>query len=79
MTPPTVNMKMKPIAHSIGVLKESEPSHIVAIHEKILMPVGTAITIVAAVKYILVSTERPVVNMWWAHTMNPTTPIATMA
>src|SRR3546814_7816014 len=63
VTPPTVNMKMKPIAHSIGVLKLIEPPHIVAIHEKILMPVGTAITIVAAVKYILTFTGSPVVNM----------------
>src|SRR3546814_8726452 len=52
VTPPTVNMKMKPSAQSIGVLKLSEPPHMVAIQLKILMPVGTAITIVAAVKYI---------------------------
>ncbi len=50
MTPPTTNRKMKPIAHSIGVLNEIEPPHMVAIQEKILMPVGTAITIVAKVK-----------------------------
>jgi hypothetical protein len=49
----------------------------VAIHEKILMPVGTAMTIVAAVKYIFVFTSSPVV--WWAHTMKPTRPMATMA
>jgi len=41
---------MKPTAHSIGVLNSMEPPHMVAIHEKILMPVGTAIIIVAAVK-----------------------------
>src|SRR5205085_8313630 len=69
VTPPTVNMKMKPSAHIIGVSKESDPPHIVAIQEKILMPVGTAITIVAAVKYILVFTSMPTVNMWWAQTM----------
>ena len=70
---------MKPIAQVIGVGKRMEPPHIVAIQEKILMPVGTAITMVAAVKYILVFTDRPVVNMWCAHTTKPTTPIATMA
>ena len=43
------------------------------------MPVGTAITIVAAVKYIFTFTLMPVVNMWCAHTTKPTTPIATMA
>ena len=45
-----MNRKMKPTANSIGVLKVMEPPHMVAIQEKILMPVGTAMTIVAAVK-----------------------------
>ena len=44
------NTKMKPIAQSIGVLNSIEPPHMVAIHENILMPVGTAITMVAATK-----------------------------
>ena len=56
-----------------------EPPHIVAIQEKILMPVGTAITIVAAVKYIFTLTDMPVVNIWCAQTTKPTTPIATIA
>ena len=51
----------------------------VAIQLKILMPVGTAITIVAAVKYIFISTLIPMVNMWCAQTTKPTTPIATIA
>jgi hypothetical protein len=34
----------------MGVRKSMEPPHIVAIHEKIFTPVGTAITIVAAMK-----------------------------
>ena len=50
VTPPTVNRKMKPMANSIGVSKLSDPPHIVAIHEKILIPVGTAITMVASMK-----------------------------
>ena len=50
VTPPTVNKNKKPIAHSIGVLNSIEPPHIVAIHEKILTPVGTAITMVASMK-----------------------------
>jgi len=48
--PPRVNKKIKPIAKSIGVFKSIRPPHIVAIQEKILIPVGTAIIIVAAVK-----------------------------
>ena len=50
VTPPTVNRRMKPIAHSIGTVRRIEPPHMVAIHEKIFTPVGTAITIVAATK-----------------------------
>jgi len=50
VTPPTVNNKMKPNVNNSGVLKESQPPQIVANQEKILIPVGTAITIVAAVK-----------------------------
>ena len=49
VTPPTVNRKINPIAHNIGVLSSTEPPHIVAIHENTLMPVGTAITIVAKI------------------------------
>ncbi len=35
----TVNRKLNPIAQIIGVRNEIEPPHIVAILEKILMPV----------------------------------------
>jgi len=41
---------MKPTAHSIGVLNWIEPPHMVAIQLKILMPVGTAIAMVTAMK-----------------------------
>jgi hypothetical protein len=51
----------------------------VAIHLKIFTPVGTAIIIVAAVKYARVSTSIPTVNIWWAQTINPSNPIAIMA
>lgn len=52
---------------------------VVAIHLKILIPVGIAIIIVAAVKYARVSMSIPIVNMWWAHTINPRNPIAIIA
>ena len=68
-----------PIDHTMGDLNSIEPPHIVAIQLKIFTPVGTAMTIVAAVKYIFVFTSRPTVYMWCAHTTKPTTPIATMA
>jgi hypothetical protein len=48
--PPNVNNIMKPLANNIGVFNTILPPNIVAIQLKILIPVGTAITIVAAVK-----------------------------
>ena len=51
----------------------------VAIQLKIFTPVGTAMIIVAAVKYIFTLTLIPVVNMRCAQTTNPITPIATIA
>jgi hypothetical protein len=48
--PPKVNRKINPLAKSIGVFKTIEPPNIVAIQLKILIPVGTAIIIVALVK-----------------------------
>ena len=38
------------MAHSIGVFSSIDPPHMVAIQENILMPVGTAMTNVAAMK-----------------------------
>jgi hypothetical protein len=61
--PPNVNKKMKPFANNIGVFKTIEPPNIVATQLKILIPVGTAIIIVALVKYALVSTSKPTVNI----------------
>jgi hypothetical protein len=58
-----VNKKINPNAHNIGTVYRTEPPKIVANHEKILIPVGTAIIIVAAVKYALVSTSIPTVYM----------------
>lgn len=77
--PPTVNKKTKPIAHiNAGVITRALPWR-VATHLKIFTPVGTAIIIVAAVKYARVSTSIPTVNIWWAHTIKPKSPIAIMA
>jgi hypothetical protein len=45
-----VNKEIKPLAKSIGVVITILPPNIVAIQLNILMPVGTAIIMVAAVK-----------------------------
>ena len=49
-----MNNAKNPIVNSKGVVYLKLPPYNVANHEKILIPVGTAITIVAAVKYALV-------------------------
>lgn len=76
VNPPKVNKNRNPVAHIIGVVNFIFPPYIVAIQLKIFIPVGTAIIIVAAVKYALVSTSIPIVNMWWAQTMKPKKAIA---
>jgi cellobiose-specific phosphotransferase system component IIC len=53
VTPPTLNKKMNPNEKRIGAFNSIELPHRVASQLKILIPVGIAITIVAAVKYIL--------------------------
>lgn len=50
VSPPMVKRKMKPIAQSIGASYVILEPWMVASHLKTLMPVGTAIIIVAAVK-----------------------------
>jgi len=74
-----VNKKTNPNAHNIGVSKKVCDPDIVANQLKILIPVGIAIIIVAAVKYARVSISIPTVNMWWAHTIKPKNPIVIMA
>ena len=44
--PPITNVNRKPQANSIGVVRWITPRHSVATHEKILIPVGTAIAMV---------------------------------
>jgi len=50
VSPPTVNKNKKPKTQNIGASKAKGVPCIVANHEKILMPVGTAMIIVADVK-----------------------------
>lgn len=79
VSPPSVNRKMKPYAHRTGALNSILAPYIVANHLKTLIPVGTAMIMVTAVKYARVSTSIPTVNIWWAHTMNPRMPMPSIA
>jgi hypothetical protein len=63
VSPPMVNRNTNPIDHKHGALYDNFDPYSVASHLKILIPVGTAIIIVADVKYARVSTSIPTVNM----------------
>lgn len=79
VSPPIVNRKMNPRAHSIGGSHLIVPPCSVASQLNTLIPVGIAMIIVADVKYARVSTSIPTVNMWWAQTMKPRNPIDSIA
>jgi hypothetical protein len=64
VTPPVVNRKINPMVHNKGVLYFKFAPCKVASQLNTLIPVGTAIIIVAAVKYARVSTSIPTVNIW---------------
>ena len=51
VTPPNRKVTRKPIVHSIGVSKLTEPRHMVPIQLKNFTPVGTAMSIVINEKY----------------------------
>ena len=63
VSPPRVKRKRKPKAHRAGGVIDRGAPYSVASQLKILIPVGTAMIIVAAVKYARVSTSIPTVNM----------------
>jgi hypothetical protein len=50
VNPPTVNKKINPKANNVAAFIRTTPCHNVANQLKTLIPVGTAIIIVAAVK-----------------------------
>lgn len=79
VTPPVVNRKINPSAQSIGVVYLMLEPWRVASHLNTLIPVGTAIIMVAAVKYARVSTSIPTVNIWCAHTIKPRIAIPSIA
>lgn len=77
--PPIVNKEIKPRTHQIGALLRIFVPYKVLSQLNTLIPVGIAIIMVAAVKYARVSRSMPTVNMWWAHTINPSSPIVLIA
>jgi hypothetical protein len=78
-SPPIVNIDTNPIENSIEVVNRSLPPHRVNTQLKILMPVGTAMNIVASAKAERATGPMAEVNMWCAHTPKPMNPIAAPA
>ena len=77
--PPKVNIIKNEIAKSIGASKLKDPLNIVATQLNILIPVGTAISIVANIKYTSATTGIPTVNIWCAQTTNDNNAIPIVA
>ena len=74
--PPIVKTAMKPTAHNMGVVKWIFPFQMVATQEKILIPVGTAISSVVIIIGTRSHEAMPATYMWCAHTEKPSTRIA---
>ena len=54
------------------------PRQRVATHENIFTPVGTAMMMVVIIIGTRSQAAMPDTNMWWAHTPNPSTAMATI-
>jgi len=64
VNPPRVNKNINPKANNLaGWVKSKWPPHLVPIQLNTFIPVGTAIILVAAVKYARVSTSKPTVYL----------------
>lgn len=64
VSPPTVKRNTNPSVHTIEGLNTNRTPWNVPSQLNTLIPVGTAIIIVAVVKYARVSASIPTVNMW---------------
>src|SRR6185312_12305290 len=77
--PPIAKVTMKPMDHSIGALKRTEPPYMVNSQLKIFTPVGTAMIIEAMPKMLLTSAPAPMVKKWCSQTMKEMMQIAMVA
>ena len=62
--PPKVNKITNAILNSIGVSKVSAPLYMVVTQLNTFTPVGTAINMVAYIKYSSPAIGMPTVNIW---------------
>jgi hypothetical protein len=68
--PPMVKVTMKPMVHSIGVVKRMRPRYMVNSQLKIFTPVGIEMIMVVMPKKALTLAPEPMVKKWCSHTMN---------
>jgi hypothetical protein len=66
-----VKRNTNPLVHKQVAMYVNCDSCIVASYLTVLIPVGTAIIIVANVKYGCVTPSLPTVNIWYAHNTRP--------
>jgi len=66
LIPPSVNVVRKPSATASACPGAAPPRHRVASHEKILIPVGTAMIAVVIAIGMRIQAAIPEVNMWCA-------------
>ncbi|SGO98042.1 Uncharacterised protein [Mycobacterium tuberculosis] len=64
VTPPMTKVGIKPMAYNMAVVKRILPPHKVNSQLNTLIPVGTAIAIVAIAKMELATGPIPTVNIW---------------
>src|SRR3954452_23164942 len=74
---PNRNVTRKPHTEIIGGAKRHWLRHMVPIHTKTFMPVGTAMRKLRKLKNG--SSTWPVTNMWCAHTLIDSAPISSVA
>src|SRR5688500_3098827 len=75
--PPMVNRNRNESAYSMGVVSHTLPLYIVQTQLKILIPDGMPIRNVITENATEDTGLWPLVNMWWPHTMKPSSAIAT--
>ncbi len=76
LRPPMTNIEMNASANIMEVVKRSLPPQMVASHQKIFTPVGTAMIIDVIMNGMRSSGSMPLVNMWCAQTRKPKMPMA---
>ena len=75
LSPPMVNIAMKPSENRSALVNRMLPPHSVLIQLRIFTPVGTAMSMVAMEKAASATGPMPTENMWWLHTPKPKKPI----